>query len=813
MSEKYQWPYYGIDIPRGLLHSDTKTYNIYKPQCGDLENCATNSHYTIPKKKCSNENSIILPHYTTFNKNTRKAERTYYFPEHIEDPNICNNMESYFNKIAHDEKKCDSSNNICYIKMNRDVPDVFNEIFEIIKELETVLNYLRQFCQSSNKQISQRLERRIDDIIFSYDHSRQTRLYTLADNYLNAPGFTRETFKNIRISLIINRAEYSNKNEYKEYIKNVLIEKYIFLSHLITLIIEQPVDIRKEISTIQELVECVPDDDRSVIASAKNIFSDLVQSNSDEGSPMSLEEQGLSVLGEAAVVKQEQGLSVLGEAAVVKQKQGKMSKLSVQSDTNLLDQLVKQRKQKIKQDIQQILEYNIDQNYVLEYILTDAIDIELIYNIKNKCDELLKEIKKFNSSITKDDEKIKNNKIILTRDFTDILLIYFAYPVAELIIEDLLHLNEFQLKFLTEFYYKFQNKYSYNFIRGTEKNEKKVDIYIRLYNRIQDSLFYDELSYLISFQFVVSFNNQVIDNIKNGLGYFHDIPEYNYNVVAKSIHRFKEIKKKLKTYDTNTGILEILRDIPLEVHNNNIDNQLVTNNPYDILKVQHNETYENIKLKILQIMKNKDEVLYPNFTDAKVIFKTIETKMQFDSKKEQHNFVANVFCRHLNYLIINIIYKICRYNKPTYELYLFCINQIIIIAEIYSNEILYPSIAIKIPFFLTILKKLLQINSERLQKTNQEIYAELRDHIQLPYTFSVEFEIPIRLLNIALDVLITKDNMNQPEIDRDTFSALNTLFIQQDKAVKDYIDANGEFLSTFQSAAAVATVARTPVRA
>jgi len=794
MDRKYEWPYYGIDIPPGLLKSETKTYNIFKPPCIDLENCISNTHFTVPKKRCSLQKGIILPHYTTFNKQTRQAERTYYFPENIDDPKICDNMINYTSKLESADKICDKQNNSCYIKISREFPDVFTQIFEIINELEQILDYLKEYCQSPDKQRNEVLERRINNIILSYDHSRQNMLYNASDNYLNAPiDSTRVYFTKLHTRLIIDSAEYRNKNEYMEYIKQLLIDKYIFLSYFIQFIIEQPVNVEKEISKIHDLVVCVSADELFVPASAKNIFSDLVQFNSDEGSPMSMLEQGISASGKA-VVFEEQSL-----------KQGKLSRVSEQpnrgqSEEQSLEKIVKERKKMIKAGVQEMLQYNINENYVLKYIHTQPIPIETIYFIKNKCDELLEMIGLFEQSLGKQEKQLipidNKNKIIKTRDLTDILLIYYAYPFVEIIIEPLLQLNDYQLQFLSEFFYKFESKFYNNFLQGSKKIKNKVEIFTKLYNRIKDSLFYDKICFLISFSIISAYNTKMIENITNGLPSLHEISEANIQIVRNVILIYQEIKISNQTYDLNTGILSICRDIPLNVLHHKIDNQLVKNNPYDILGLPHNSEYQIVKTKILDLLKTNPTL--PNLQHAKELFKTVTKKNEFDSKIQQHNSMVMIFCKHLYYIINNIIYKILNYDNPTYGLYIFSMNEVILITEIYCNEILYPLFAQKVRFFLTIFNKLKLVNSERIEKTNQEIYAELRDYIRQPYEFSHEFNIHITLLDKCLDALITMDNMNQLNKDDPEKERLHTQFRHQYDEITSYLNANRKKIETFQ---------------
>jgi len=759
MSKNYQWPLYGIDIPPGLQQSETKTYHIYKSPCGDLENCVKNSHYTIPRIECSQRDGIILPHYTTFNKNTKKTERTYYFPENIEDPNMCDNMINYTSKIARDDKICDSANNSCYIKMSRDdIPDVFIQVFEIIDELEKVFEHLIEYCESSNIKRNEFLEKRINNIILSYDYNRQNSLYTASDTYLNIDyESTKEFFKQFRTQLIIDRAEYSNKNGYKEYIKSVLIDKYIFLSHFIENIINQRVDISKEVAKIRALEQCVADEQESSIEISKGKFNVLAQPDSDEGSPQAVLEQGVSASGKEAVVLDDQ------------LNQGKLSKLLVkptrdQHEEQLLEQIVQDQKKMIKQSVQEILEYNIDEAYVLDYINTQPISIEIIYNIRNKCDELLHLNEHIESNSSKVEKSIisRENKerIYITRDLTNILEIYFGYPFYPVIIESLINLTAYQLEFLTKYFYKFDNKFYLNFMRGIEMVQNKEEVINALYNRIEYSLFYDKICYLISFNLISAYHDKIIDNIKKGLTPLNTISQVNLNIINKILPIYITTKHRLNTYDINSGLLNILMDFPYHILQYNIDNTLldVKNNPYDILSLPHDTKYEQIGLKILDIVKNNPQL--PNLKEARALLGTQKKRIDFDTKIQQQKSMVMLFCTQIVYIINHMFSNIILHHYPYFGLLSFPINEIIVISEKYSKEILCPLLINKITFFITIQKQIKLINNEKIEKTNQEIFNELRDYINQPYEFSDEFNIYITYLNMNLNVLITTDNIN-----------------------------------------------------
>jgi hypothetical protein len=125
-------------------------------------------------------------------------------------------------------------------------------------------------------------------------------------------------------------------------------------------------------------------------------------------------------------------------------------------------------------------------------------------------------------------------------------------------------------------------------------------------------------------------------------------------------------------------------------------------------------------------------------------------------------------------------------------------NEVILITEMYCNEILEPLLVPKVRFFLNIFNQLKLVNNDRIEKTNQEIYAELRDYIHQPYEFSVEFNIHITLLDKCLDGLITMDNMNQLNTDDPEKERLHAQFRDEYKEITSYLDAHRKKIESFE---------------
>jgi hypothetical protein len=743
MSQKYEWPYYGIEIPPGLIKSDTKTYDIYKEHCGDLENCITNSHYTIPKTRCSPREGIILPHYTTYNKQTRTSDRTYFFPENIDNPKICDNMINYTSKIERPDKICHTQNNSCRITISRDdIPDVFTQIFEIINELEIVFNFLKTFCETSDKQKNQNLERRIDNIISSYDSIRQNMLYNASDTYLNAPmDSTRTYLTTLHTSLIIDRAEYSNKNEYMEYIKQVLIDKYIFLSHFIQYIIGQPVDIRKEVTKIQALEHCLPDIEDVSFESSKGMFSALAISDSDEGSPQADREQGIS--SEARV----SDTPLLGEKKV----------LDVHlSEQSLLDQSIKEIRSRLRERIKGILEFHITEDFVLEYIKNPIIDIEIIYNIRNECDDLLLSIQDYISKMGEKDKPIisEENKMNIQnkRDLANILLIYYAYPNYQSIIGQILDLNENQTIFLNKYYYRFDKRFYINFVRATDDKQN----YVRLFDKIRHSNFLNIVCFLLITSIIIPNTDIIIKNIINNLHPFTGITKTKD--IIEVFKNYIVINVELNQFNLNVALIEMLLTIYDYIIK--IDKQLcdVKNNPYQILGLPDYTDFLQVNVTILRHYQQGTTT--PAIMEAKNLVGTVKKKTDFDNRLKQNEEIYIIFTRCLKRIIIKMLDNLLQSQKLYYEMFQYAVDNIISIIEKYNNDLGCPIFKNRITFFLTIITNLKLIHNDHVELTNSEIYKTIIDHINQPYPFSNEIEKEVLLYTLYCNALITKDKLD-----------------------------------------------------
>jgi len=743
MAGKYEWPYYGIEIPPGLIKSETKTYDIFKEHCKDIENCITNSHYTIPKTRCSSREGIILPHYTMYNKQSGKAQRTYFFPENIDNPKICDNMINYTSKIERHDKICDTQNNSCRITISRDdIPDVFTQLFEIINELEEVFNFLKTFCETSDKQKNQNLQRRIDNIISSYDINRQNLLYTTCDTYLNAPiDSTRVYLTTLHTSLIIDKAEYSNKNEYMEYIKSILIDKYIFLSHLIQYIIGQPVDISKEVTKIRSLEHCLPDIADVSFETSKGMYSSLAISDSDEGSPQADIEQGIS--SEARV----SDTPLLPERKVLE------VHLSEQA---LLEQSIKQIHNKLKKRIKDILELKINEDFVFEYIKNPMIDIEIIYNIRNECDDLLLSIEDYISKMGEKDKPIisEQNKMNIqnTRDLANILLIYYAYPNYQSIIGQILDLNENQTIFLNRYYYRFDKRFYLNFVRATDDKQN----YVRLFDRIRHSNFLNIVCFLLISSIIIPNIDIIIKNIINDLDPFTGISKTKD--IIEVFKYYIDINVELNKFNYNVALIEMLLTIYDCIIK--IDKQLcdVKNNPYQILGLPDYTDFRQVNITILQHIKNGTAT--PDIMEAKKILGTDKKKTDFDNRLKQNEEIYIIFTRCLNRIIIKMLENLLQSQNLYYELFQYTVDNIISIIEKYNNDLGCPIFKNRIIYFLDIIKNLKLIHNDHVELTNLEIYKTIIDHINQPYPFSNEIEKEVLIYNLYCKALITKDKLD-----------------------------------------------------
>jgi hypothetical protein len=748
---KYEFPLYGIDIPPDLIPSQTKTYDIYTEQCNNLDSCIRNLHYTIPRKRCSPEKGIILPHYTRYNKEKGVVDRTYYFPEHIDNPMVCDNMMNYKSKISRVDKICDKANNICRIKLSRDdIPDVYTQIYEIVNELDKVFNLLKQFCESSNEIHNQHLERRIHNIILSFDLNRENLLYTTNDTYLNLDNqldesiqTTRQYLTTIPTKLYADKAEYSNKDEFKEYIKHFLKEKYVFLSYFIQFIIRQPVDITDQIRNIDTIQRCEVHLD-SQLDVKKGLFSDLSKLDDEQellSSPDSVGEKGQTV-----------SFTQL-EMSLGKKKDDSLS------DEQLLKQSIKSIQDSLKQRILDILDLNINENFVLAYLHNESVPIERLATIRNECDELLIAISDYKSKASKKDKLIISKSdietISNTRNLLYILEIYYVYPDYSSIVQKMLDLNDYQLKFLEKYSYKFDKKFYLNFLRATQNY---ID-FLRLFIMIQHHHFINIVCFLITTAVMVPYINQIINNLINRQPCLKDISQNQQNIIEKVFPGYISINVKEKYFLQNSALIELLIQISNNICNIDLDLTTLEYDPYDVLGLKMKESYEiTIKTLIDKMKLDRENKLLIKVKD---LIGTKNKKEIFDKKLDQHLLVVIIFCNGLYRIILKIMQNLINSEEFYNELFPYIINNLILIMEKYTMNLCYPIFRDKMVFYLTIINNLKLINDDRLEQSNEQIFKNIKNYITEPHPFSEIILKDISTMVLFCNALISKEKLNQ----------------------------------------------------
>lgn len=749
MSKIFEWPYYGIDIPDGLNHSQTKTYDIYTEPCNNLDSCIINSHYTIPRRKCSPEKGIILPHHTRYNKSKGIVDRTFYFPNDIDNPNVCDNMLNYTNKKDRGDKICDVKNNSCHIKMSRDdIPDIYIQIYDIVNELDKVFHLLKQICESSNDIQKQSLQKRIQIIILSYSIDRENILYSLNDTHLNLDNqydssrqTTRDYLNSINMKLSADKVEYSNIHEFIDYVKLFLKEKYNFLSYFIGFIINQPVNINEQIRNIDSIQNCLDDVDSPIEIKNKSIFSVLSQSDDEEtlSSPESVEAKGNS-----------KSFSEL-ELSVPKRKEPTLS------DDQLLMETIKSTRDSIKKIIADIIKVNINENFVFEYLKNESISIETLSRIGNQSEEILESIREYELK-NKEDEPIispsKKEKIINTRNFIGILEIYYGYPDYTSIVEKILNLNDNQLRFLEKNFYKFDKKFHLNFLLGTDK----YNDFLRLFMMIRHHNFINIMCFLIITGIMITFINQLITNLINNKDCLFEVSQNMRNIIENIIPLFVSINFEENKFIVNSNLIQILIFISNNICVVDVDIAKLPYDPYDVLGLPMMESYPITIRTILEtIRQNRGNPLY---TQVKDLIGTEPKKQIFDQKLKQHRIVVAIFCNGLYKIIIHIMNNILHSEYKYLGLYPFLINNLVLITERYTNGVCYPKFKNIIIFYLTIVKNLKLIDDPNIEISNEQIFVNIKKYITDPYPFSQDINTDIATLVSFCNVLISKEQLN-----------------------------------------------------
>ena len=773
MSKKYEWPYYGINIPDGLIHSQTKTYDVYTEPCNNLDNCIINSHYTIPRRRCSPEKGIILPHHTRYNKSKGIVDRTFYFPNDIGSPNECDNMLNYTNKKDRPDKICDVKNNSCHIKMSRDdIPEIYTQIYEIVNELDKVFQLLKQICESSNEIQKQRLQKRIQIIILSYSIDRENILYSTSDTHLNldiqsdsSKQTTRDYLNSINTKLSADKVEYSNIHEFIDYVKLFLKQKYNFLSYIIEFIINQPVNINEQIRNIDTIQNCLDDVDSPIEITKKSIFSVLSQSDDEEtlSSPESVEAKGNS-----------KSFSEL-ELSVAKQKEPTLS------DDQLLKETIKSTRDSIKKIIADIIKLNIDENFVFEYLKNESISIETLSRTGNQCEEILESISEYELK-NKEDKPIispsKKKKIINTRNFIGILEIYYGYPDYTSIVEKILNLNDNQLLFLEKNFYKFDKKFHLNFLLGTDK----YNDFLRLIMMIRHHNFINIMCFLIITGIMITFINQLITNLINNKDCLFEVSHNMRNIISKIIPLFVSINYEENKFMLSANCIQILIFISNNICDLDVDITKLPYDPYDVLGLPMMESYSiTIRTILEKTRQNRGNPLYTQVND---LIGTEPKKIIFDEKLKQHKIFVAMFCNGLCKIIIKIMNNILHSEYKYLGLYPFLINNLFLIAERYTNGLCYPKFKNMIIFYSTIVKNLKLIDDPNSEISNEQIFVNIKKYITDPHPFSQDINTDIASLVSFCNVIISKEQLNHSSISDPNWQQLVTQFKTHLEALK-----------------------------
>jgi hypothetical protein len=697
MDRKYEFPLYGIDIPPNLKHNQTRTYNIYSERCENLEKCVTNPHYTIPKIRCSSDDGIILPHYTIYNKRKNQVTRTYYFPEKIDDAQICKNMNSYHSKIANREKICDSKNNICHLTISQsDIPELFNQVYEIQKQLERVFELLTIFCGSSNAANNKAIQKRINQIVDTYDEHLETILYKTSDEYLQVNRLTtREHMESIPYSLVFIPRACESKVEYKDIIKSFLQYEYTFLSHFVGFIIKNRVSVDDELTRVDSITDCIADADLSSHKSSRGAFDVLAP----DASPLS---EATSPIG-----------AVQLQISIPEPIKPKIPKSPQVSEEELLKLAIEEIQQNIIHNLQEIREYHINNEFVLEYLQNESIPLENLSIIRKDAIENLNIIQQ--KKIILDDRSLEESAIH-TIYAIDIIEIINGIPDNTTAVERILSLNPLQLEFLDQNRFKFTNKFILIFQRGA----KNFEDYEKLFSMTQNSYFLNNLFFLLLVDFMIIYIDTFIKNLKQNKRGITGISKLTDDMMNLAFP-YKQQNIKNDIFSSNVIHIEVLLSTINGI--NFIDLDKINFDPYEKLGITKDTAVNDIaKLLVASIKQNG---VTPDLKLVKDLIGSRDKKDKYDKELLEHYKIVNTFYKILQYFttkqLENLLYK----RPLNFNLFTYLWSNLLKFVEEYCSHLCKNEIyKNRIEYFLNIAHRL-NMN----QTIDEEVLVDIMGYI------------------------------------------------------------------------------------
>lgn len=731
MDKKYQFPLYGIDIPDNVIHNQTKTYDIYSERCENLEKCVRNPHYTIPRKKCSSDDGIILPHYTIYNKQKNQVTRKYYFPENIDNPKICSNMHNYNSKIQNSEKICHSKNKICHLTISQpEIPELFTQVYEIQKQLEKVFELLTVFCGSSNADVNKAIQKRINKIVDTYDEHRQTILYRTCDEYLQIKRLTtKENMERIPTAMVFMLRAYESKAEYKDVIKSFLEYEYTFLSHFVGFIIKNRVSVQDELTRVNRITQCADDVDLSSHKSSSGAFDVLAS----DASPLAEASSPTSVLHL--------------QIANTEPNKPKKTQLPHAPDEHLLKLAIEQTQQNILDKLREISEYHINNEFVLEYLQNELIPIETLSIIRKDAIDFLDIIEQRQIKL---DLSLKES-IIHTINAIDIIEIMNGIPDNTTAIERILSLNAYQLEFLEQNRFKFTNKFILIFQRGA----KSFENYEKLFSITLNSYFLNNLFFLLLVDFMILYIDTFIKNLKQNKPGITDISKLTDDMMDLAFPYLDQSKKK-PIYSSYAVHIEVLLSTLNGI--NAIDLDKINFNPYKKLGITQDTSIDDITRLLVQLIRqNKDDL---ELRRAKELIGSKLKKDMYDEKLSEHYSIVKTFYKILQYFTTKQLENVLFKRPLNYDLSTYIWSNLLKFVEEYCSHLCKNEIyKNRIEYFLNIAHRL-NIN----QTIDEEAIVDIMGYMNEPKPFYDEFinsyNEKTNSMCQAIIYMVTLDNMD-----------------------------------------------------
>jgi hypothetical protein len=737
MDQKYQFPLYGIDIPDNLIHNQTNTYDIYAERCENLNRCVRNPHYTIPKKRCSSDGGILLPHYTIYDKKTNRVNRTYYFPERIDNDRICSNMFNYTSKIERIVKHRDcNSNNICRVTISQsDIPEIFDEINDIIKQLEKVFDLLKKYCESSNIEENKSIEQTINSLVRLFDEHRQNNLYRLCDEHLHiTPLKTKLYMEGVSSSLIFIPKTYKSKIEYRDLIKSFLQHEYNFLSNFLGFFIKNNVSVRDELAKIDSIRECA-----EISSVPKKLVSrgqfDVLKTDSPKSSEVEPEELPIS-----------EPSDVTSKKKLVKQRSQ-----TPDDDEGLLKAEITRKHTGVINRLIEISQLNINYDFVLEYLnfesqeehadsqpITEKFPIEYLVDI---CYEAIELFRYTNSNI-KDVDILLMSQIIDTIDSISLISIIYGIIDNNTTMLRILNLSANQLIFLDAHPNKFINKFKVIVLRCATRLEQ----YESLLKKTESSPFINNLFFFVLSEIMVSYISSYIQNLKQNISGESNIPQLIIDVVENLSFTYE--KQNLKNeFSPNAIHIDLL--IKFIKCLSNIDLDILYFDPFEQLGVPKDASYQTITISLVN--KLKTDRTNPVLLKIKTLIGNPTGFATYNDKIDKMDKSIEYILKILQYFITKRLDNIIHRFPILQNLYSYVWNNLFIFIDEYMNylcnNMIYKN---RIDYFLQIIYRL-----NNFELDDEQLIVDILNYMHEPKNESFFNEF-INIFNHQTELLCEK---------------------------------------------------------